>query len=72
MQTTLARTIAFADPGKKIAAGIVRHHLFKAGWIAILLVQGRRSVEPVQVADQRQNSGVFFTNCGKGHWWSLD
>ena len=37
-----ARIVAFADPGEHVAVGIVGHDPFKAGLIAIQLVQRRQ------------------------------
>ena len=42
-KTSLSSIVAFPNPGKNVVSGIVRHHPFKACWIAIQLVQGRQS-----------------------------
>ena len=60
-QASRARIVALAHPGEHVAAGVVGDDPFEAGWIAIQLVQRRqRAIEPVEVADQRLDAGMFL------------
>ena len=55
-----AGVVALADPGEHVAAGIVGDDPFETGRIAIHLMQRRQgAVEPVEIADQRLDAGIF-------------
>ena len=68
-----AGVAALADPAEDVAAGIVGHHPFEAGRVAIQLVQRRQpAINPVEVADQGLDAGVLALLDGaRGRAWSV-
>ena len=59
-QTTRAGVAALADPAEHVAVGIVGDDPFEARGVAVHLMQRRQgAIQPVQVADQRLDAGIF-------------